>query len=154
MQLMEKKDELILKAFFWRRGEKTKVVMKIDQSICNDWTLSPLINCLIACGLKIKIASEQSVSVSLCAGVFVCIYSSFCLYVFAHASTGVFFLCYVPVLALSYMGTVCFLPITPKVFINLDSRRQIARPQAATHPSLQGLPKAVFNMHFSFPCCC
>lgn len=53
--------------------------MKIDQSICNDWTLSPLKNCFKACGLKIKIASEQSVSLALCGGVS-CIYtSSLCL---------------------------------------------------------------------------
>lgn len=50
------------------KGKTT--VMKIDQPICNDWTLSHLRDCLKACGLKIKIASEiLSVSVALCAGV-------------------------------------------------------------------------------------
>lgn len=45
-------------------------------------------------------------------------------------------------------------PLRSKVFINLNSRRQITRPQAATHPSssFQVLPKTAFNMHFSFPC--
>lgn len=65
--------------------------MKIDQSICNDWTLSPLKNCLEACGLKTKIASERRAS--LCAGVFLpCIYTSFRPCVFS-ASAGALFFC-------------------------------------------------------------
>ena len=66
-------------------------VMKIDQSICNDWTLSPLKNCLGACGLKTKIASERRAS--LCAGASrPRIYTSFCPCVFS-ASAGVLFFC-------------------------------------------------------------
>lgn len=132
--------------------------MKIDQSICNDWTLSPLKNCLNACGLKIKIASEQSVSVALCAGVcatylhllFVC----FC--VFEHRC--VVFFCVLRAHACFVVHGHCLYPgavllVRSQVFINLDSGRQITRPQAATHPSFQGLPKTAFNTHYSFPCC-
>lgn len=50
-----------------------------------------------------------------------------------------------------YPGAV--LPVRSQVFINHDSGRQITRPQAATHPSFQGLPKTAFNTHYSFPCC-
>ena len=36
--------------------------------------------------------------------------------------------------------------------LSLDSRRQITRPKAATHPSSHGLLKRAFNMHYSFHC--
>lgn len=138
--------------------------MKIDQSICNDWTLSPLKNCLKACGLKIKIASEQSVSLALCAGVS-CRYLHFLFYVFVCVSG---YMCVSEHSCVLFMmrAHACFvvhgwhclypgavLPVRSQVFINLDSGRQITRPQAATHPSFQGLPKTAFNMHYSFPCC-
>lgn len=38
-------------------------------------------------------------------------------------------------------------PVRSQVFIRLDSGRQITRPQAATHPSLRGLPETAFNTH-------
>lgn len=136
--------------------------MKIDQSICNDWTLSSLKNCLKACGLKIKIASEQSVSLALCAGVscmylhlFVCVCVYVCVFCVCEHRCVLFVLrahaCFVVHGQRLYPRAV--LPVRSQVFISLDSGRQITRPQAATHPSFQGLPKTAFNMHYSLPCC-
>lgn len=125
--------------------------MKIDQSICNDWTLSPLKNCIKACGLKAKIACAQSVSVARCAGVS-CAYLYFFWSVFlASVSTGVFLSCCVHMHAFLVNGHCLY--VRSQVFISLDSGRQITRPKAATHPSFHGLPKRAFNMHYSFPCC-
>lgn len=65
----------------------------------------------------------------------------------------VVFLSRVHMRALSYMVAVCLYPgavlppIRSQVFIRLDSGRQITRPQAATHPSLRGLPETAFNTH-------
>lgn len=118
--------------------------MKIDQSICNDWTLSPLKNCLKACGLKIKIASEPSVSAAFVRRCFLYVFTLLlpCLCV----STGVFFFAsraHMRVFVVHghclYPGAV--LPVRSQVFISLDSGRLITSPQAAAHPSYQGLPK-------------
>lgn len=136
--------------------------MKIDQSVCNDWAPSPVKNCLKACGLKIKIASERRASAGLfsrrCLRMYLHFLFSACFFFFlARASAGVFFPCRAPSARFVVHGHCLYpgavLPVRSQVFIKLDSGRRIARPQAATHPSFQGLPKTAFNMHYSFPCC-
>lgn len=123
--------------------------MKIDQSICNDWTLSPLENSLKLCVLKITMNSE-------CVSSFVCrcswdacvcvsslVWARVCCFsVTAHAGSVADGHCLYP---------EAVLPVRSQVFINLDSGRRITEPQAATHPSLQRLPKTAFNTHYSFP---
>lgn len=94
----------------------------------------------------------------LCAQVFhVCIYTSLglCVSCSCEHRCVLFVLrahvCFVVHGHCLYPGAV--LPVRSQVFISLDSGRQITEPQAATHPSFQGLQQTGFNTHYSFPCC-
>lgn len=93
----------------------------------------------------------QTIPVASCAGVSCTYLQSFfiCSLHVSELRCVLFVFCmHSPKWVLSVLGAV--LPVRSQVFIRLDSRRQITRPKAATHPSSHGLPKWAFNMHYSF----